>query len=373
MLTSLYIHIPFCSHICAYCDFHKELAKDSKKNSYVQALNKEIEHYKDKYQNLKTVYIGGGTPSSLDLELLEELFKTIGQYVNLDKIIEYTIELNPDDVTDELIKLLKKHKINRISLGVQSFQEKHLEFIGRTHRKPDIIRAIDTIKKNDFKNISIDLIFSLPEQTLDELKLDIEQALKLDVPHISYYSLILEEKSVLYHLIEKNKITINEEDLEGLMYNEVMDSLVDSGYDHYEISNFSKPGFQSLHNKAYWKLEEYLGLGSGSHSQFDEKRWYHETNVQKYIRRIHEGYFDNMISYQFDQIGESLMLGLRLHEGVNIEKVNEEFSCDIFEEYPELDAFIDQEMLEIVNGNLRFTKKGLLVGNIVFQIFVEVL
>jgi oxygen-independent coproporphyrinogen-3 oxidase len=373
MLTSLYLHIPFCSHICAYCDFHKELAKDSKKENYIKALNKEIAYYQDRYQNIKTVYIGGGTPSSLDLGLLESLLKTISQFVPLDQMVEYTIEANPDDITNEFVLLIKKYGINRISLGVQSFSDKHLAFIGRTHRENEICNAVNILKQHAFPNISIDLIFSLPDQTIDEVRKDLALCLSLDIEHISYYSLILEEKSILYHKLQKNKIMLNDEDIEGMLYIEVIDTLKAAGYHHYEISNFAKTGYESIHNQTYWRMDEYLGLGSGSHSQFDEKRWYHETNVSKYTNRILSDYYDVLIPYPFDQLGEALMLGLRLIDGVHIATMNDMYSCDIFEEYPALDAFIDQGLLEIKQGNLRFTKKGLLVGNIVFQTFVEVL
>ena len=373
MLTSLYIHIPFCSQICTYCDFHKEMAKDKKKERYIAALIKELNHHKDEIMNVKTIYIGGGTPTSLNLPLLEKLFKAIHQIINMDTVIEFSIESNPNDYTVELVKLLKQYGVNRTSIGVQTFNQTQLDFLGRTHNKSDVLNAIQLLRDNGFKNISVDLIFSLVNQTEEDLEKDLKEVLQLDIDHISYYSLILEEKSKLYYLLDKNKISMNSEDLEGIMYNKVINTLTKNNFEHYEISNFSKQGFQSLHNKTYWLNKEYLGCGSGSHSMYGNKRYYNIHNVSKYIELIENDNYGFTEVYDYDGLQDEMMLGLRLLKGVNIEEINRKYHTDLFTRFPDLIKFIDQNILKIEEGYLSFTRSGILLGNIVFQLFVEVL
>ena len=190
MLTSLYIHIPFCSQICTYCDFHKEMAKQSKKERYINALITELNHHKQDLKTIKSIYIGGGTPTSLDISLLEKLLNAIKDTIDIDSILEYSIESNPNDYTIELIMLLKKYGVNRVSIGVQTFDEKHLSFLGRTHHESDVLNAIKLLRENDFNNISVDMIFSLINQTETELINDLAKVIALDIDHISYYSLI---------------------------------------------------------------------------------------------------------------------------------------------------------------------------------------
>lgn len=373
MLTSLYIHIPFCSQICTYCDFHKEMAKQSKKEKYVNALIKELQYHKKEIKNVSTIYIGGGTPTSLNLLDLEKLLQAINLYIPIHNVSEFTIESNPNDFTEELVILLKKYHVNRISIGVQTFQEDHLQFLGRTHQKEDVISSIKLLRKHHFQNISVDMMFSLINQTLEDLRNDIQEVLSLDIEHISYYSLILEEKSKLSYLLQSKKISMNDEDLEGLMYNEVIETLKSHNYTQYEISNFTKPGYESLHNKTYWLNKEYLGIGSGSHSMYQGKRMFNTTNVSKYISMIDNDNYDFTSRYEYNSLNEEMMLGLRLIEGVHIEEINRKYRINLFEEFPELFKFIDDNIIEICDGYLRFTKKGVLLGNIVFQIFVEVL
>ncbi|MFK5884228.1 MAG: radical SAM family heme chaperone HemW [Candidatus Izemoplasma sp.] len=369
MLTALYIHIPFCDHICTYCDFHKEIAKESKKESYINSLIKELAFHGDSYQGIRTIYLGGGTPSSLDLTILEKLFINLKKHINLDKVIEFTMECNPNDVDQSLIDLLIQYQVSRVSLGVQTFNQSHLDFLGRTHDKVDVLNAIDLLNINNLTNISIDLMFALTNQTLKDLKEDIAEALKLDIKHISYYSLILEEKTKLYQLYRQKKISLIEEDLEGLMYNIVIDSLTENGYNHYEISNFSKAGYESLHNKIYWQNKDYLGIGASAHSLIGNERFYNIGNTTLYINTANEDLTKIKTSYLREDLREELMMGLRLLKGINVPEVNEKFSIDLFEKYPELHKFIKQNILEYKNDQLLFTRSGLLLGNIVFQIF----
>lgn len=369
MLTALYIHIPFCDHICTYCDFHKEIGKESKQIAYINSLIKELSFYQDKYENIQTIYIGGGTPSSLNSKLLELLFTSIKKYINLNNVTEFTVECNPNDVNQQLIDLFLKYQISRVSLGVQTFNQSHLDFLGRTHDKVDVLNAIDLLNLNNITNISVDLMFALTNQTLDDLKSDIDEVLNLKIKHISYYSLILEEKTKLYQLYTKNKISLIDEDLEGLMYNVVIDSLTSNGFNHYEISNFSKDNYESTHNLIYWKNKDYLGIGVAAHSLIGNERFYNITNTTKYIETVNTDLNKIRTSYLREELREELMMGLRLLKGINIEDVNQRFNIDLFSKYPDLNEFIKQNILQLSNGNLFFTRKGLLIGNIVFGIF----
>ncbi len=373
MLTSLYIHIPFCSQICTYCDFHKEVARDSKKELYINALIKELYNHKDDVMNVTTVYIGGGTPTSLNLVLLEKLLQSINDVVDINKVKEFSIESNPNDYSVELIKLLKKYHVNRVSIGVQTFNEEHLSFLGRTHKKSDVISSIELLRSHGFNNISVDMMFSLINQTEEDLDEDLRQVLALNIDHISYYSLILEEKSKLYYVLQKNNISMNNEDLEGIMYNKVINTLTENGYTHYEISNFSKPSFESEHNSTYWNNSEYLGIGTGSHSMFGGKRYYNTQNITKYINLINQDNYDFTDSYEYNGLLDEMMLGLRLIRGINIDEINKKYQIDVFTRFPELEGFIQQGILQNRNGYLSFTRKGILLGNLVFQVFVEVL
>ncbi len=373
MLTSLYLHIPFCNQICTYCDFHKEIANDSKKRNYINALCIEIEHHKHEYTSLSTIYIGGGTPSSLDSELLEQLLQTIKENIDLKNIKEYAIETNPNDLTLDFSRLIHSYGINRVSVGVQTFNESHLTFLGRTHKLEDIYNGINNLKQAGIKNISIDMMFSLVNQTLADLKRDIDLALALDVNHISYYSLILEEKTKLYYLYEHDKVKMNDESLEADMYQMVIDNLTDNGYLQYEISNFSKPGFESIHNLSYWTNKDYLGLGSGAHSLVANKRFYHINNVKIYIENMKNQKFDNYDYYSYDTIMDEMILGLRLTRGISIQYIEDKYELDLLKTYPQLNDFIDSKHLEIIEGNIRLTQTGIFIGNEIFMIFMEVI
>lgn len=369
MLTGLYIHVPFCEKICVYCDFHKEIATLSKKNNYIDALIKELVNNKDVLKNIETIYIGGGTPSNLPNSLLEKLLSAINENISITKNTEFTIETNPNDISIEKAELFKKYNINRVSVGVQTFNENHLLFLGRTHNKDDVINAVSNLHQAGIRNINVDMIFSLVKQTKEELIEDITEVMKLDISHISYYSLILEEKTTLYHLYNQNKVSMNSEDTEALMYNIVIDSLIENGFNHYEISNFCKNGFESVHNSIYWKNLDYLGIGSGSHSLINNKRFYNESNVTKYTNDKLNDINEIRVEYDTEPLREELIMGLRLLKGVNIKKVNNKFDIDLLNDYKELNEFIEKKLLVIENGYIHFTRHGLLLGNLVFGIF----
>ena len=369
MLTALYIHVPFCEKICVYCDFHKEMATLSKKTKYIEALIKELVSNKDSLDNIETVYIGGGTPSNLPNELLEKLLIAINDVITINKDTEFSIETNPNDITLTKALLFSKYNINRVSVGVQTFNNDHLKFLGRTHNKDDVINAVNNLHEAGIDNINIDMIFSLVKQTKEELTKDIKEVLNLDITHISYYSLILEEKTTLYHLYNQNLVSMNSEDTEALMYNIVIDSLINNGFNHYEISNFSKNGNESKHNTIYWKNLDYLGIGSGSHSLINNKRFYNESNVTKYINNMLNDISEVKVEYDTEPLREELIMGLRLLKGINILDINDKYNIDLLKDYKELDEFIKKDLLILENGYIHFTRHGLMLGNLVFGIF----
>ena len=269
----IYIHIPFCNSICSYCDFCKFLYNKKWVDNYLNALQKEInKNYKNEL--VRTIYIGGGTPSSLNIGELNKLFDII-KIFKKDKKIEFTFECNIEDINEPKLELLKNNGVNRISIGVESFNDKYLKFLGRNYKSKDIMNRIDLVKKY-FDNINIDLIYALPNQTLEELESDIDKFLSLDIDHISTYSLIIEPNTKLY--INKTKNIDEEKDFE--MYNLICNKLKNKGYNHYEISNFSKESFESKHNLIYWNNLEYYGFGAGASGYINNIRYDNTRNLQ---------------------------------------------------------------------------------------------
>lgn len=369
MIDGLYIHIPFCEQICVYCDFHKEIATDKKKQQYIDRLIKSIDDLDIDFSALKTIFIGGGTPTNLDKDLLSKLLNKIANTISLHNIKEYSIEANPNDISLDKAQVLKDAGINRVSLGVQSFDKDILLAMNRSHQVNDIYTAIEHLKNVGIHNISIDLIFGFNNQTLKQVEYDLEQVRKLDIKHISTYALILEEKSVMQYLINKGKMRIVDEDLDYIMYNKIIDTLTDYGYTQYEISNFSKDGYESKHNMLYWTQGSYLGLGSGAHSYMDNKRFNMKPNVQAYIHSKND---QECISYYPSYgIEDALIFGLRLMKGLHIKTIENTYQISLLERYPVIKTFLEQEMLVEDNGYLHLTKKGLMLANNVFAAIME--
>jgi oxygen-independent coproporphyrinogen-3 oxidase len=346
------------------------MATNKKKRNYIKALIKELQHRAPLLKNIKTIYIGGGTPLSLHQDLLEELLETIKNTINLNFVTEYTIETNPNNITNDKIDVLLKNGINRISIGVQSFNAKQLAYLGRDHDINDIHEAIRICKNKGLNNINIDMIFSLIHQTIEDLNNDIDELLTFDVNHISYYSLILEEKTILYKDFINGKISLNSEDLEAVMFETVINRLTNAGYVHYEISNFAKTDYQSQHNKAYWFNHEYLGIGSGAHSHANHKRFSHIPNIEAYIRNIQNNVFDYYEIEEVDDCADRLLVGLRMMEGINLDLYHEECGYSVFDKFPKLKEHINADLVEIIDGNIRLTKRGISLGNIVFETFI---
>lgn len=370
-MLGLYIHIPFCSHICHYCDFVKSIANDKKKTAYITTLIHELTSLKDTLKDVTSIYIGGGTPSALNLTDLHRLLSTIEAVVLRSNLKEYTIEINPEDVNDAFVKTLNQFAIDRVSLGVQSFNDDTLKAMGRAHTSKDALNAIELLKKGGYSNMSIDLIFGYPGQTVKGVLHSVDTAIKLHVPHISPYALILEEKSVLTHLIEQNKQRIIDEDTVSLMYTSIRENCLLNGYNHYEISNFAKAGYESIHNTLYWTDQPYIGVGAGAHSYMNRQRFFKTRNVSHYINCPIDQFDTITYEEETHPLNDACMMGLRRLEGIDVPSINTRYNTDIFNRFPRIKTLINYGILTYNAPFLHLTDKGLLLANEAFMIFME--
>ncbi|WML54109.1 radical SAM family heme chaperone HemW [Neobacillus sp. PS3-12] len=378
MIKSAYIHIPFCHHICHYCDFNKVFLQGQPVDDYLEALEQEIAMTLNncRTEHLETIFVGGGTPTALNEKQLDRLCRIIRNNLPTGEQLEFTFEANSGDLSVEKLQILKDAGVNRISLGAQTFNDELLKKIGRAHCANDIIHSIAAIKKIGFKNISIDLIFSLPGQTIVDFKETLQEAFSLEIPHYSGYSLIIEPKTVFYNLMQRGKLLTPGEDVEAEMYELLMEEMELHGYRQYEISNFSKQGFESRHNLTYWNNEEYFGFGAGAHSYVDGFRRSNVGPLKKYMEMIKKGDFpvleENKVS-KAEQMEEEMFLGLRKKEGVSIPKFFHKFGLDPISLFQnEITSSVQKGWLETNSKNIYLTKRGRLLGNEVFQSFLGI-
>jgi len=318
---SVYIHIPFCDSICSYCDFCKFLKNDNWIEKYLECLEYEI-NKKYKGEVIETLYIGGGTPSSLNLEQLTKLFNII-KVINTSNKLEFTFECNIENITQEKLELLFKNKVNRLSIGIQTFNEKHLKYLNRNHTEEMIKEKISLAKKIGFNNINIDLIYALKDQTIEELESDIDKFLNLDITHISTYSLIIEPHTILYINNEDNI----DDNLDYEMYNTIINKLTSNGYNHYEISNFAKKGYESKHNLTYWNNKNYYGFGLGASGYIDDVRYDNTRSINEYFKGNY-----TLDKHKLDineTIQNEFILGLRKIDGINKEYFYRKYNIDV--------------------------------------------
>ncbi len=370
---SIYIHIPFCRQICNYCDFNKFLIDNQPVGQYLDALGKEFKLVGAK--EAKTIFIGGGTPSALTVNQLEKLMNLIRKYFKFDKDTEFTVEANPDDVTADKLSVLYQAGVNRLSLGVQTFQEGLLAKIGRSHSQADVHNAVEIARRAGFENINIDLIYALPGQSLVQVKDDLQKAISLDLAHISAYSLIIEPKTVFYQLVNQGEMTESSEDDEAEMYELVMETLDVNGFKQYEISNFAKPGRQCKHNQTYWQNEEYYGFGLGAHGYINRERYANHHVLKKYFTAISGGQrpiLTKKIILPLEMMEEEMFLGLRQTEGIDIPQFQESFGRPVFQVFPlVIEDFVRKGLLTVADQRVKLTQKGKLLGNEVFQAFLK--
>lgn len=343
-IKHLYIHVPFCNSICSYCDFCHRVYDEDLSNKWLDVVSKEI---KDKCKNnYETIYIGGGTPTSLSNNQLDKLLSCIDQYAK--EVVEYTIEVNPESLDINKINIFKKHGINRISMGVQTSNPDLLKLINRKHSFEEVKDKIKLLKDNGLNNISIDLMYSLPTQTIDILNKTIDDFISLDIPHVSLYSLTVEENSVF----GKKGYKQLDEDIEADMYELIVSRLQESGYIHYEVSNFSRPGYESKHNIGYWDYEDFLGISMSSSSKVEDKRWTITRNFDDYFND-YNCKDEYLLLSKEDMMFENIMMSLRTNKGLNIIDFNKKYNCDLLNEYRDAikndNIYIENDYLKVKN------------------------
>ena len=369
--TSAYVHIPFCTQICYYCDFSKVFIKNQPVDAYLQALIREFESYK--IEQLRTLYIGGGTPTAISAEQLDYLLSHLTKTLDLSQLEEFTIEANPGDLTPDKIAVLEKSAVNRISLGVQTFNDKQLKRIGRSHNEAQIYESIDSLKGAGFDNISIDLIYALPGQTMADVKENVAKAIALDIPHLSLYSLILEHHTVFMNKMRRGKLNLPTEDLEADMFDYIIAKLESHGFEHYEISNFTKPGRESRHNLMYWDNAEYYGVGAGASGYVDGVRYRNRGPIQHYLKGVAQGNprLEEEVLTKQEMMEEEFFLGLRKKEGVSISRFEEKFAENFSNRYGDIVEKLTRDgLVQVTDGRLRMTKKGLFLGDTVAEKFI---
>lgn len=361
-IEHLYIHVPFCKSICFYCDFCHTLYNEKLVQEWLKALQKEFSFYPIQ-DTLKTIYIGGGTPTSLEDEYLEQLLQLLDSYRN--NIQEYTIEINPETLTLSKALLLKNHGINRVSLGIQAYQEHHLSFMNRHHRFEDVVSCMKILREVGIKNIAVDIMYSLPNQTMEDLKETVNHVLELKPSHISIYSLLIEEGT----LFKKKGITSLDEEIEASMYEYLIERFENEGYHQYEISNFCLEGKESKHNLAYWEYKDFYGYSCGASGKENHHRYDHTKLVQSYIQNSTER-IDIPLTKE-DEMFEMLMMSLRLKRGIDKNLFYERFNESLDSVFGDINQrLIYEGLLEEDETYLRCTKKGYPILNTVLEYYL---
>ena len=369
--SSAYVHIPFCTQICYYCDFSKVFIKNQPVDAYLEHLIQETRSYE--IGKLRTLYIGGGTPTALSAQQLAYLLTELPKVMDLSEVEEFTIEANPGDLDPDKIAVLKNSPVNRVSLGVQTFDNKMLKKIGRSHQEQDIYDNIRHLKQAGFDNISIDLIYALPGQTMEQVKENVAKAIDLDIPHMSLYSLILENHTVFMNRMRRGKLPLPKEELEAEMFEYIIEELEKAGFEHYEISNFSKPGFESRHNLVYWDNAEYYGLGAGASGYVDGIRYKNHGPIRHYLEAVEAGkarITEEHLTLE-EKMEEELFLGLRKKTGVSKARFEEKFGVSFDQRYGQVVASLTEQGLLVPDDKqVRMTKRGLFLGDTVAEKFI---
>jgi len=361
--TALYIHIPFCKHKCIYCDFYSIITTDNI-NPFLSALKKEIEYYAKEYSEgriITSIFFGGGTPSLIESDYLKEILEQINKYFTVSENVEITIETNPGTISLEKLKLFREIGFNRISIGVQSFNDNELKFLTRIHSKDEAIKTVYDAEKAGFENINIDLIFNLPKQTKKIWMSNLKQAVELPICHISAYSLILERGTILNKMVLDGKVTLQDTDYDADLYLSTIDFLYYKGFQQYEVSNFCKDDYECKHNNAYWHYQDYLSFGTASHSFIDGKRWWNFSSLTKYISEINNnGNAVRSIEVLTDdqKLNEYVMLALRSN-GLNKSKFKKIFgNVWLNSKGNHFSKMIENNLIGDICGNLKLTKHG---------------
>ncbi|HJJ13044.1 MAG: radical SAM family heme chaperone HemW [Clostridia bacterium] len=367
----IYVHIPFCVKKCYYCDFCSYPNKLDLQKDYVHTLKEEIKLRSKEIKNyVDTIYIGGGTPSVINEKYILEILNSIKENYKVKKNAEITIEVNPGTVTENKLKEYKNAGINRLSIGLQSTKNELLEEIGRIHKYEDFLETYNLAKKVGFRNINVDLMIGLPEQTLEDVQNSLMEIIKLNPKHISVYSLILEEDTKLEVLVNLGKLDLITDELERQMYWEVKETLEANGYEHYEISNFAKKGYKSKHNYNCWKQHSYLGFGASAHSYYNNIRYCNTHKLEEYLKDPEAKIIQERQTIE-DAKKEYMLLGLRTLEGINISEFKQKYVDNpLYLFKNELNKLTNEGLVEIDLDNIKLTQKGLDLANIVWEEFI---
>jgi len=373
--AGLYVHIPFCSSRCSYCDFATGLYQSELAERYVAALIEEIRTSRYSGANVDTIYFGGGTPSLLAPSQLDRILVTLSQHFEIDPAAEVTLEINPGSVTREKLEAFRSLGINRASFGAQTFDDRELAKLGRSHTAADALKTFTDLRNAGFENISFDLIAGLPGQTLTGWQRNIKQALDLNPEHLSFYLLEVHSGTPLAEHIRRGLQSVPDDDLAGVMYQWMLDEACEAGYEHYEISNLCRAGFHSRHNVKYWTTEPYYGFGCSAHSYDGRaRRWSNHRDVLKYVETIENGGSSVVEEQELsvtDLRAEALFLGMRMMRGVDARRYRESFGVDLREAHADdLDRFRKAGLLEFDGDLIRLTRTGALLSNEVFAAFV---
>lgn len=365
----IYIHIPFCERKCYYCDFNSQIINDEIEELYFDSLVKEINLNNQLYSDyiVDSIFIGGGTPSIAKANNIARIMKKITSQFDLSENCEITLEANPKSLDLSKLSIYKSVGINRISLGAQSFVDGELKKLGRIHNSKEILESIEMIETSGIKNLSIDLMMGIPDQTHECFIYSLMEAVRLGVNHISCYSLIIEESTPFFKLYNENKLNLVEDIEERRMYHCLCELMKQNGYIHYEISNFAKESYESIHNLKYWKFEDYLGLGLGSHYKIKNKRYVNEYIIEDYVNKIDKNQLpisSTEVLSNIDQINEIIFMGLRISEGFNYRHIEDKYKINFLEEYKiEIENNLNRGLIGINDSYIYLTQKGLDFAN----------
>ncbi|SFL65960.1 radical SAM family heme chaperone HemW [Salibacterium qingdaonense] len=373
--ASIYVHIPFCRYICFYCDFNKFFIENQPVDDYIEQLDREMKRVLMEPAPVDTVYVGGGTPTALGTDQLRRVLRDVKKRTDSSRPLrEFSVEVNPGEADWAKFDMMKEEGVTRLSIGIQTFNDSLLQKIGRGHSAAEAKETVLLARESGFDNISIDLMFGLPEQTMADWKDTITRALQLDIDHVSAYSLKIEEKTMFYNWYRQGKIKPLPEDTEADMYEVLEEALADAGFHAYEISNFAKPGKESEHNKTYWRNEEYYGFGAGAHGYLNGVRYANLGPLPHYLKAVKAG--ENPVKdthevSRTENMEEEMFMGLRMKEGVSAHRFYRKFNCSYYDIYPEALQELTEEGLLYDSGSaLQLTEKGRLLGNEVFARFL---
>ena len=366
-MAGIYIHIPFCKRRCIYCDFFST-TRSEEKPTYARALCQELAIRKDYLEDeeIETIYLGGGTPSQLTEEELNDIFTSLYNIYKVKEDAEITLEANPDDLTPEYVSMLRRLPINRISMGIQTFQEETLKLLHRRHTARQAIEAFQRCREAGFQNISIDLMYGLPGETLDTWKEDLQQAIALHPEHISAYHLIYEEGTALWKLRDEHQVEEADEDLSVTLFKNLIDELKQAGYQHYEISNFCLPGLHSRHNSSYWTGKKYLGCGPSAHSFNGSSRQWNIASLDNYLKGIASG----KPNYEIEELdlytryNDFVITSIRTCWGMSLSRLRSEYGEELYRYCLRMaKSHLGQGVLEIEEDTLRLTQEGIFISD----------